>query len=287
MITVAGASGLDPVVGLPEGVPSALLAAVGDRHRGPVLVLSPRHAARGAREQAHVLVAARPDLRVGVLVLDHHALTLLLAGRLAAGPAAADDPGRAVALVRSVAARSRSLVWYPRAGGRAGAWDGTPQPVPAGARLRSLLGRPGYLAEVGAAGLLPARLGLGPDAGAAGAAVLHSAGPLPDALARHLDGRAGTAVDAGPAPGCPYASPGSVELTLLVAPTGPVLPGPACPVCGAGTGAAGCVFCGTAAVPAALPPVAPAPPAPAPPAPPVPATGPAPARPLVPAGGSA
>ena len=61
LITVAGASDLDPVVGLPEGVPSALLAAVGDRHRGPVLVLSPRHAARGAREQAHVLVAARPD----------------------------------------------------------------------------------------------------------------------------------------------------------------------------------------------------------------------------------
>lgn len=271
LITVAGATGLDPVVGLLTDRPTALLEATQSQPGEPVLVLSPRHTARPAREQAHVLVAARPTTRVGVLVLDHHALTLLLTGRLVAGLAGAAngwaEPGAAVALVRQVAARSRSLVWYPRAAGRAGAWDGTPLPVGAGTRLRSLVGRPGYLAEVGATGLLPGRLGL--DVGG-GAGVLHSAGALPETAVRQLGDPGCAVVEAGPGPGCPYATPGSVELTLLAAPVHEAFTAAPCPVCGDGTGPSGCVFCSTAGVPAE--PLA---------------TRTLPTRTLVPAGGSA
>ena len=73
---------------------------------------------RRAREQAHVVVASHRDVRVGVLVLDHHALTLTLIGAavlaLRDTPSGWSEPGAGVQLVHQAAVRSRSIVWHPK-----------------------------------------------------------------------------------------------------------------------------------------------------------------------------
>jgi hypothetical protein len=59
LIVVLGSSGLNEVEGVPTGDPNALLQVVGSRDPRYVIVLCPRNSRAEAREQAHVLIAAR------------------------------------------------------------------------------------------------------------------------------------------------------------------------------------------------------------------------------------
>ena len=94
IVTVLGASHLGELPGLPAADDTALLRLA---DRGPVpghvLVLTPAHGLVAAREQAHVLVSAHREVKVCVLPLAHHALTLtLIAYELLSGPGTDGDP---------------------------------------------------------------------------------------------------------------------------------------------------------------------------------------------------
>ena len=237
LIAVIGVTGLGRVTGLPVDDPAGLLRAVGSASADHILLLTPLHRAADAREQAHVLLAADPDARVGVLALPHHALTLALVGdEVLRRPDAADaDPSTIWQLVRQSAARSRSLLWHPRLGGLA---DHARTP----GQLVGDLGRaPGWFCELGPDSftVVPGRRGarLAP-----GETVLHL-GEAPALLKSQLgDVRAvPIMVEVAPAP---YRSRRSVELTVLapaVLPTTVLAP---CASCGAGLVDQQCPFCG-------------------------------------------
>lgn len=238
LIAVLGSSGLDPVAGVPVADPAGLLQVDRATRAGHVLLLAPWYLEPVAKEQAHVLIAAAPRTRVAVLSPRHHPLTLTLAGALArqvAGPQA--DPGLVVGLLRSLLARSRSLVWYPKVGGLR-------EPAPtAGQRLASLFGSPGWFREIATEpALVRARCGspVGPTQEVYAVRGSH---PL---LHRHLGGAVVREVPVELEPRQPYATRSSVPLTLLGGVTVPPGGEPPCPSCGARLVAGGCAFCGHA-----------------------------------------
>lgn len=238
LITVAGSTGLGQVAGISSTHPAALLRAVEAQPSDHVIALAPWHAASAAREQAHVVLAARPQARVCVLPLTHHALTLTLIGAAALElehtPDGWSEPGGAVQLIKQAAARSRSLVWFPRA------W-GLDEPEPSVAqRAASLFKAQGFFTEVGAAGLAAGRTGISwaPNE------VVCAAGDPPALLRSQLGSSDCAAVDVRPEPGAPYANKVSVELTGLVRPTRRPMLGEPCTSCSARRSAAECFFCG-------------------------------------------
>jgi hypothetical protein len=238
-IAVAGSSGLGLVIGV-AAQPAALLTALPDPPSEHVLVLAPAHLERRAREQAHVVVAARPDVRVGVLAFDHHALALTLIAaavlQLESAPSGWSEPGEAVQLVRQAAARSRSIVWHPRV-------LGLRRPVPSVAQSAvSLLRADGYFAEVGA--------GAGPVRGPGGFALdgeeaLYVAGQVPDLLLRQLGETRLRVVEVTAEPSAPYRTLRSAELCGLAGPVWGPLVQRSCEVCSASRPLSGCLFCGT------------------------------------------
>jgi hypothetical protein len=173
-----------------------------------------------------------------VLPLRHHGLTLALIGRamLAAElrPDGWTDPGQAVQLVLSMAARSRSLVWHPRLGSIA-------EPATTLAeRAVSLFPARSYFYELGTRGLVPARLGLGavpPDG-------WYAAGTPPVLLQTGLGGVVPESVLLFAAGDRPYAGRSSVELCRLVPPYAAPIQGPACRSCSATLVGSQCAFCG-------------------------------------------
>lgn len=239
-IAVAGSSGLGQAVGISSD-PSALLTALGGQGSAHVLVLTPRYLQRRAREQAHVLVSAERERPVGVLALDHHALTLTLIAaavlELETDPELGwTDAGDAVQLVRQAAARSRSAVWHPRA-------LGLRQPAPSLAQSAASLVRPhGYVAEIGQG----AALVRGSGAFAAdGEERLFVAGDVPPLLARQLGEVSYESVAVETDRSAPYRTRRSVELCGLAGPAWAALPQRRCLVCEASRPADGCLFCGT------------------------------------------
>ncbi|GAB3761787.1 hypothetical protein [Microlunatus parietis] len=242
LIAIPGSSDLGGVLGFDAARPDALLRTIRDRF-GPfrhrhVLVPTPRHHAVEVREQAHVAVAADPAVRIGILPLHHHALTLALIGRavLAAElrPGGWTDPGQAVQLLLSLAARSRSLVWHPRLGT-------VSEPVTSlGERAAGLLPARSYLYELGAPAVIPARSGPGsasPDG-------WHVAGPPAPQLRAGLGVLAVEPVDFSPYGRRPYAGRNSVEITQLATTSARPWTGPACDDCSATMVDGLCVFCG-------------------------------------------
>lgn len=239
IIAVAGSSGQGLVVGLPAG-PAALLNAVDDSLPDHVVLLTPLHLELRARAQAHVVVAAHPQVRVAVVPLPHHALTLTLiaadVAREATGPGGWSDPGRTVRFAQESAEHSRSIVWHPRV-------LGLQQPVPSvGQSAASLLKGFGYFADLSAGGPLtrgkdgllvepPERLYLAGEAGSL------LAGQLGQAEARS----AAVTVE----PQAPYRTNRSVELCALVQAQVPVTWPRRCEICSASQPETGCVFCGT------------------------------------------
>lgn len=240
-----GSSGLNEVEGVSTGDPNALLQVVGSRVPRYVIMLCPRNSRAEAREQAHVLIAARPRTNVAVLPLGHHPLTLTLIGasvreELRTGVV---DPGDAVGLINSSAAQSRSLVWYARAWGLR-----EPQPT-AGQLLASCFRSPGYFRELGpAAALVPARRG----SPVGSHDQVYVAGDSPALLHRQL----GVTIRRVPVdlePGQPWDTRHAAAVTVLVR-ADRRAGGPACPSCGARQSDAGCSFCGTrSARPEAVP----------------------------------
>lgn len=238
-IAVAGSSGLDTVLGVGSG-PTALLTALPASPAAHVLVLTPRHLERRTREQAHVLVATHPTVRVGVLVLDHHALTLTLVGAAVGAlrdtQAGWSEPGAAVQLVGQAAARSRSLVWHPRV-------LGLRQPAPSLTQsAASLVRAGGYVVELGS-DTAPSRgaAGFAPD----GDEQLYAAGEPPALLRRQLGETEPRVVTVVPEPDAPYRTRRSIELCGLAGPVWAPLDQNDCDICGATRPAAGCLFCGT------------------------------------------
>jgi hypothetical protein len=236
LTVVLGSSGLDDVVGALSHHPAELLEVDGATRAGHVLVLAPWYLAAVAREQAHVLVAAAPSTNVAVLTPRHHPLTLTLIGAAAqrtAGPDA--DPGLVVALAAGAAARSRSLVWYPRV------W-GLREPAPtAGQLLASTFGAPGYFREIGTeTGLLPARRGVP----ARPTAEVCVAGSAPALLLRHLGNAVVRTATLTLDPHERYATRSSVPLTLLAAAPAPAWEEPPCAGCQARLAGGRCAFCG-------------------------------------------
>ena len=240
LIVVGGSSGLGHVAGISAAHPAALMHAVADRPARYVILLTPWYAATAAKEQAHVMIAADPSIRVCVLPLFHHPLTLTLLGAVtveAEGlPGGWADPGEAVQLLNQSAARSRSLVWHPRL------W-GLHDPRPTLGQLASgILPGHGFFAEVGApAGYVRGRAGFpaNPDE------FLCGPGELPSALRHQLGSAAVARVDVTTSPHPAYATKGTVELTGLVRPLSPPRPAPPCPTCSVSLLATGCGFCGT------------------------------------------
>ncbi len=242
LIAVPGSSDLDGVLGIGVAKADALLRAIRDRF-GPfrhrhVLVLSPQHLDVTAREQAHVVIASDPAVRICVLPFRHHALTLSLIGRavLAAElrPDGWADPGQAVQLANSIAARSRSLIWHPRLG----SLDEPGSTL--GERTVGLLPARSYFYELGSPGLVPARSGPGissPDD-------WYVAGHPPAPLQAGLAGVPLQAVDFSPAGYRPYAGRRSVEITQLAPPYARPLAGPTCRSCTATLVGSQCAFCG-------------------------------------------
>lgn len=236
LIAVLGSSGLDEVAGVPSHHPSALLELQGATKAGHVLLLAPWYLESVAKEQAHVLIAAAPRTNVAVLTPRHHPLTLTLIGAAARRSAGSDaDPGVVVGLCHGGAARSRSLVWYPRV-------FGLKEPSPtAGQLLASIFRAPGYFREIGTeTGLLPARRGVpvGPTA------EVHVAGPAPALLHRHLNGAVVRSAAITLDPGQPYATRSSVALAVLAGTAAPAWDEPRCPGCQARRAAGRCAFCG-------------------------------------------
>jgi hypothetical protein len=238
-IAVAGSSGLGPVIGVGPD-PAALLTGLPAVRPDHVLLLAPRHLERRAREQAHVVVAAHPDLRVGVIAFDHHplALTLIAATvlELRTTPAGWSEAGEAVQLVRQAAVRSRSIVWHPRV-------FGLRRPVPSVAQsAASLIKGFGYFAEMGADG--------GPTRGASGYAPdgeeeLYVSGEPPALLLTQLGEATPRMVAVTSEPLAPYRTRRSVELCGLAGPVWPPLAQETCDGCAASRPRSGCLFCGT------------------------------------------
>jgi hypothetical protein len=238
LIAVAGSSGLGPIAGLSTAEPAALLRAVRAEPTSHVVLLAPRYATSMAREQAHITIAAEPDIRVSVLPFDHHALMLTLTGttvlqleRVAGGWS---DPGEAVQLLMQAAARSRSLVWYPSV-------FGLRDPPPTwNHRVHSLLSRHGYITELGpAANLEP---GLIEPSGRSDANWFATA-----EVPRRVHAQPAAAPWVVPVRtdrNAPYATKTSVELAALVAPVRRAITTARCSACSVGRTAAGCAFCG-------------------------------------------
>lgn len=238
LIAVAGSSGLGQVVGVASTRPAALLEAVAADPSSHVIAMAPWHLAAAVREQAHVLIAARPDVRVCVLAPKHHALTLTLLGAVALEqrdtPDGWSEPGGAVQMITEAAAASRSIVWFPRA------W-GLEQPEASfGQRASSLFTPRGFFAEAGAAGLVEGRAGLTPTLNE----VLCSAAEPPALLRAQLGSAACSTVGVTVEAGAPYATKDSVELTGLVRPSRRPVLGAPCGSCSARRSAAECYFCG-------------------------------------------
>lgn len=242
LIAVPGSSDLGGVLGVSSANPEALLRAIRDRF-GPfrhrhVLVLCPQHLAASAREQAHVVIASDPAVRICVLPLRHHVLTLSLIGTsvLAAElrPGGWTDPGQAVQLVHSIAARSRSLIWHP-------SLASVEQPAPSlGQRVAVLAPARSYFHELGSHGLVPARSGPGGSSPYG----WHVAGAAPPQLQVGLPGVVLEPVVLSPAGHRPYAGRRSVEITQLAPPSFRPLAGPACRSCTATLVGSLCAFCG-------------------------------------------
>ncbi|GAA3707905.1 hypothetical protein GCM10022204_27420 [Microlunatus aurantiacus] len=242
-IAVAGSSGLGTVLGVGVG-PTALLTALPASPAAHVMLLTPRHLERRAREQAHVVVATHPTVRVGVLVLDHHALTLTLIG--AAVQALRDtqdgwsEPGAAVQLVGQAAARSRSIVWHPRV-------LRLRRPVPSLAQsAASLVRSGGYFVELGSdSGPSRGPGGFAPD----GDEQLYAAEDVPALLRKQLGDNEPRLVSVGAETDAPYRTRRSVELCGLAGPSWPPLSQDDCEICGAARPLTGCLFCGTGSSP--------------------------------------
>ena len=235
LLVVTGSSGLPDVVGLQTTEPSALLNAVGDPGGHSVIMLCPTRDLQLARSQAHVLVSAHPRARVAVLGFEHHPLTLtLIAAAVQAQHGPDEDPGRVTAAIRRSAARSRSLVWYPRV-----VRLRSPQPS-LGQVLHGLVRSTGYFLELGPeAALLAASRGapLDPDD------EVYLPGDPPELLTRQVPQTLRT-VSVELAPDQPWWTPGCVPLAVLVtAAAGP--DGATCRICGAEQALGGCLFCGT------------------------------------------
>lgn len=246
LIAVIGVSRVGRATGLAVDEPAGLLQAVGTATAGHVLLLAPTHLATAAREQAHVLLAARPDARVSVLSLPHHALTLaLVADEVLRRPDVADaDPSTVWLLVRQSAARSRSLLWHPRLGGLA---DHARTP----GELVADLGRaPGWFTELAPQSftVVPGRRG---GRFTPGGTVLHL-GEAPPLLKTQLGDVRAVPVMAEVAP-APYRSRRSVEVTVLGAPVLPASVPVPCASCGAGLVEQQCPWCGHGPVPRAVP----------------------------------
>jgi hypothetical protein len=238
-IAVAGSSGLGPVLGVGVG-PTALLTVLPAGGSGHVLLLTPRHLERRAREQAHVVVASHPGVRVGVLVLDHHALTLTLVGAavhaLRDAPSGWSEPGGAVQLIRQAAVRSRSIVWHPRV-------LGLRRPVPSiGQSAASLLRSGGYFVELGVDnGPTRGRGGFAPD----GEEQLYTGEDPPALLRSQLGDSDPRTVAVVSESDAPYRTRRSVELCGLAGPAWAPLAQGECEICGATRPLSGCLFCGT------------------------------------------
>lgn len=238
LIAVAGSSGLNEVAGVASVDPAALLRAVPPGSVSHVLLLTPQHTIAVAREQAHVLIAADPEVRVCVLPLPHHAFTLtLVAAAVLNDPtwAVHANPGAAVQLITQSAERSRSLVWYPRL------W-GLREPHPTlRQRMSSSVSTTGFFTEVGvAAGLI--------RSGAESLPGLHELVCLPldppSPLHDQLGGARRVCVPVTDEPARPYGTKACVELTVLVGPAHGPFAGPSCTSCSATAVSGGCAFCG-------------------------------------------
>ncbi len=235
LLVVTGSSGLPDVVGLQTTEPTALLNAVGDPCDQSVIALCPTRDLQVVRSQAHVLVSAHPRSRVAVLGFDHHPLTLtLIAAAVHAQHAPDEDPGRITAAIRRAAARSRSLVWYPRV-----VRLRDPQPT-VGQLLHGLVRSSGYFLELGPqAALVAGSRGAPLDPGAE----VYLAEDPPELLTRQVS-RTLRSVPVELVPGQPWWAPGCIPLGVLVTTTaGPY--GTTCRICGAEQALGGCVFCGT------------------------------------------
>jgi len=246
LIAVVGSSGFNRVEGISSAHPAALLQADEATSAGHVLLLAPWYAESIAKEQAHVLVAHSPRTSVAVLTPRHHPLTLTLIAAAAQQTAGVDaDPGLVVALVKTAAARSRSLVWYPRV------W-GLREPVPtAGQLLASTFRSPGFFREIATEpALVPARAG----SPVAPTHEVHVAGKSPALLYRHLGGAVVRSAPIELEPRHPYATKSAMPLTVLAGTGLPAGSEPPCPSCDARLVAGGCSFCGRATVSAARPP---------------------------------
>jgi hypothetical protein len=140
-----GASGLGQLPGMPAGEDTGLLRLVeAEPPTSHVLVLTPAYGLVAAREQAHVLVAAHREVKVCVLPLDHHALTLtLIAYDLLSETGTDGDPSQVLLQVRRSAEASRSLLWYPRL------WGLAEPPASLGQGLADLVRRTGWFLELG------------------------------------------------------------------------------------------------------------------------------------------
>jgi hypothetical protein len=239
LVAVVGSSGLNRVEGISSEHPAALLQADQATTAGHVLLLAPWYAESIAKEQAHVLIAASPRTSVAVLTPRHHPLTLTLIGAAAQQTAGADaDPGLVLALVNAAVARSRSLVWYPRA------W-GLREPTPtAGQLLASTFRSPGYFREIATeAALVPAKAG----SPVAPTEEVYVAGSSPSLLHRHLGGAVVRLTPIELEPHQPYATKTAMPLTVLAGTALPPGSEPPCPSCDARQVGGGCLFCGRAA----------------------------------------
>jgi hypothetical protein len=243
LIAVVGSSGLNEVEGISALHPAALLRTDSSRSAGHLVLLAPWYAESTAKEQAHVLIAGVPGTRVAVITPRHHPLTLTLIGaaaQQAAGPDA--DPGLLVSLVNSLVARSRSLVWYPRA------W-GVREPAPTAVQLlASTFGSPGYFHEIGAE---PALVRSRAGSPVAPTDEVYVAGATPVQLHRQLRGAAVRSAAITLEPDQPYATKSAVPLTVLAGVTRPAGTEPPCPSCGVQLVSGGCLFCGLVSTPAA------------------------------------
>lgn len=238
LIAVAGASTYRRVLGLDTTERAALLRATGRRPPSePVLVLAPQHLAYLAAEQAHVRLAADPRARVAVLPLAHHALTLALIGEAVheqlSGPDP-HDPSDAVRLANRLAARSRSLLWYPRL------WGLSEPAVGIGPSLRALLGPGGFYRELGGPAAVHAAKHACPFTATD---TVHHLVPAPAPLADQLGGAHAVGVELEVEP-APYWARTSVELTVLAAAAVPTGDGSRCDSCAASRVDGVCPFCG-------------------------------------------
>lgn len=182
---VVGCTGLGRVHGVAGDRPAALLEAVAERTPEPILVLTSRHHAEAAHEQARLVAAARPQTTIAVRSSDHHALTLALVADQVLDDREAYEPNALTARIERELARARSLVWYPRA-----LWLRGLGPLLTH-RLRSLGRAPGYLLELGSPPTLtPAAQGWPVSEGER----LYLTGAATELLRRQLAGRPPTSV---------------------------------------------------------------------------------------------